>query len=74
MIYRTEELIKELKAHPDTEIEAVIRNGILRTTHYLIPVNDDELEFEGIDGERTIITFEQFAKDYPNANWEIIND
>ena len=67
---KTAELLKIVKKPDVIMVEAVIRNGCVKVTHYLYE-DKGKLYDEGCDGEVTEICAKEFKKNYSKTNWTI---
>lgn len=64
-------LIQFVKDNQGKMITAVIHQGQIKATHFIVGLSDTEMQHEGIDGEEEDITYEQFMEFYDKTNWYI---
>lgn len=64
-------LIQFVKDNPGKMVTAVIHQGQIKATHFIIGLSDAEMQHEGIDGEEEDITYDQFMEFYDKTNWYI---
>lgn len=64
-------LVQFVKDNPNRMITAVIHQGQIKATHYIVRLSANEMQYEGIDGEEYNITYTQFEEFYHKTNWYI---